>query len=207
MGTCWGSATSEPQVTCPLVLQALPSSHPQAESVTHRGRPGWSLNLQMGKLRPRRACGGLMLHQQPSSDLQGDALGSPGLCTGSFSPVIFISVFSSPRSEELPNVILSLVFHLHRALLFFASPLGQPPSLRRALFSPPTEHIDLFLFSVGQSLAWRTLLTGIGSGRPGNCSVLITESVKPVLARVVPSLLPAHLLESGCRWAANEVTN
>ena len=43
------------------------------------------------------------------------------LFTGSFSLVIFISLSSSPYSREFPNVILSLVFHLCRALLFSVS--------------------------------------------------------------------------------------
>ena len=43
------------------------------------------------------------------------------LFTGSFSLVIFISFSSSPYSREFPNVILSLVFHLCRALLFSVS--------------------------------------------------------------------------------------
>ena len=43
------------------------------------------------------------------------------LFTGSFSLVIFISLSSSPHSKEFPNVILSLVFHLRRALLFSVS--------------------------------------------------------------------------------------
>lgn len=148
--------------------------------------------VQMRKLRPGEGCGGWGT-RSPCQAASHTANPWPfPVLSGSFSLVIFSS--SSPRFEERPHVILSSFPPPHRPPLL-------SPSRRRlgreGPVPPPTGTLT-FPWLPGQSL-WAPRRAG-----------------SPVIARLVSvseggrlgqGPFRPGLLESGCTWAANEVTN
>lgn len=103
-------------------------------------------------------------------------------------PVIFISLFASfiPGTSKCH----SLVFRLHSAPPFLCLPPwgwlfcseGRLPLLPRSTLT--------FSSSLQDKAGPGALLTGTGYGSPSNCSVLIIESEKPILARAAPPFHP-----------------